>query len=411
MNNNRYLKTFIFAIFSLLIINVNTASAASAVEDAVSSWMQTLKDLGATVAKYDEIRVDEAADTATIENMQIDWKFSIPDSKASFAMSYRVGQILLKGFKEEADGYSIESYSISDDNKFNIDGLDNKGLPIQIEGITTGVTAQGMFYPKFTPVPEDPQHPISRYLHLYDLFLKVIVKKSAIEKITMTQSVEGKPFLNVEYNGIVTKGLANGRIEEMRFDSYKQVFTLPDESGNDVPFDKIETTYGVMLQRGIDFGAIVRALKGTGDGPDGEYSTVFEEASVSDVKVSAGPVNLNMEGYRLAGVKIRPGKKSVGIGPTKADCKTLKRPTEMTGCILLSTKSFTISNSPTFGASSAALMGSCGGPSLAAAIKASSGGNRILAIAARVRDIFSPPGPFKSRPSIENSPSPSFDRF
>jgi len=66
-----HFPALIFALFSLIIVQINTVAAASLAEEAIASWFQSLKDAGAKAASYDALRVDEAADTITIVNPQI----------------------------------------------------------------------------------------------------------------------------------------------------------------------------------------------------------------------------------------------------------------------------------------------------------------------------------------------------
>jgi len=310
MSKNGYFSTFIFAVFSLVIVSFGSAQAAAPVEKAISGWMQSLKDLGASVTKYDAIRIDEASDTATIENLQIDWEVDLPQENASVVLKFQAGEIIFEGFREQDDGYAIARYTLSDDNKITVSGTDGMGTPFRLEGSMTGAVSEGVFYPKFTPVAEDPKRPISKYLKLYDLFLKIAVKKSFIDKITMAQSIDGKTFLNLEYTGMTTVGMANGRIEEMRIKSYSQTFSVPEDAG-DVPFRKMETTYGEMIQKGIDLKPLIEAIDGRGKEGDTEYKTVIELASVSDVKFRAGPVSVSIDQYKIAGLKLRPGTASI----------------------------------------------------------------------------------------------------
>ncbi len=310
MNKNGYLSTFIFAVFSLVIVSFGSAQAAAPVEKAITGWMQSLKDLGASVAKYDAIRIDDASDTATIENLEINWKVDFPQEKASVVINFQAGEIIFEGFREQDDGYAIARYILSDDNKITVSGSDGMGTPFRLEGSMTGAVSEGLFYPKFTPIAEDPKRPISKYLKLYDLFLKIAVKKSFIDKITMVQSVNGQSFLNLEYNGMTTTGIANGRIEEMRVKSYRQTFSIPKDAG-DVPFRNIETTYGEMIQKGVDFKPLIEAIDGRGKAGDTAYKTVVELASVSDIKFRAGPVSVSIDQYKMAGLKLRPGTISI----------------------------------------------------------------------------------------------------
>jgi hypothetical protein len=310
MSRNSYLSTFIFAVFSLVIVTFGNAQAASPVEKAVTGWMQSLKDLGASVAKYDAIRIDEASDTATIENLQVSWDVVLPEEIAAVAVAFQAREVILEGFREQEDGYAIARYILSDDNKITVSGTDDQGVPFRLEGSMTGAVSEGLFYPKFTPVAEDPKRPVSKYLKLYDLFLKVAVKKSFIDKIVMVQSIDGKTFLNLEYNGMTTMGMANGRIEEMRVKSYRQIFSIPEDAG-DIPFSEVETTYGEMIQKGVDFKPIIEAIDGRGKEGDTDYKTVVELASVSDVKFRAGPVSVSIDQYKMAGLKLRPGTLSL----------------------------------------------------------------------------------------------------
>jgi len=311
MVKKRHFPTLIFALFSLVIVQINAVAAASPAEQAIAGWFQSLKDAGAKAASYDALRVDEATDTITIVNPQIDWNIKFPgENSPSFDIGFTTAQIVIIGFRQEADGFSAKQYSMPEDATLKIDILDTNGSIITLASTIKGVTAEGVFYPRITAMPEDPQRPISRYLHYYNLFLKAVVKKSTVDQILMTQTLNGVEGLRAEYNGMSVLGLQNGQFEEMRMESYKQTIEFPKEAG-DVPFGKMETTYGATVQRGVDLRPLVDALNGQGSGPGSEYRTVVAEASVSDMNILVGPINISMQNYTITGIKLRPGKRSL----------------------------------------------------------------------------------------------------
>ncbi len=311
MDKKRLFPTIVFALFSLIIVQVNSVSAASPVEDAIADWFQSLKDAGATTAKYDALKIDEATDTATIENPQIDWHFQLKmENNPAYDISFTAPKIVIVGFKRQADGYSAKQYSMPEPAKITMSGPDQSGGTFNLESTIEGARWEEIFFPRITPVPDDPQHPVSRYLHYYDLYLKAVVKNSSIEKTVIQQTLNGEAGFHAEYNGISMRGFQNGQLEEMRVKSYKQTVSFPKEAG-DIPFDKMETSYGEMLQRGVDMRPIIDALKGVGKGPDAEYRTITAETSVADVKVLIGPVNISIDSYKLTGMKVRPGKRSL----------------------------------------------------------------------------------------------------
>jgi len=311
MAKKRHFSTLVFAFFSLIIVQIYPAIAASPTEKAIAGWFQSLKDAGAKAASYDALRVDEATDTVTIVNPQIDWNIKFPgENSPSFDIIFSTAQIVIIGFRQEADGFSAKQYYMPEDALMKIKFFDTNGSIVTLASTIKGIKAEGVYYPRITPLPEDPQRPVSRYLHYYDLFLKIVVKKSTIDQILMTQTLNGEVGLRAEYNDMSVRGLQNGQFEEIRMETYKQTIDLPKEAG-DVPFEKMETTYGETVQRGIDLRPIVDALNGQGTGPGSEYRTVLARASVSDIKIFAGPVNITMENYSITGIKVRPGKRSL----------------------------------------------------------------------------------------------------
>lgn len=306
-----HFPALIFALFSLIIVQINPAAAASPAEQAIASWFQSLKDAGAKTASYDALRFDEATDTITVVNPQIDWNIKFPgDNSPSFDIVFSTAQIVITGFRQEADGFSARQYSMPEDAQVKIKFFDTNGSIVTLANTIKGIKAEGVFYPRITPLPEDPQRPISRYLHYYDLYLKTVIEKSTIDQILMTQTLNGEVGLRAEYNGISVRGLQNGQFEEVRMATYKQTIDFPKEAG-DGSFEKMETTYGETIQRGVDLRPIVDALNGQGTGPGSEYRTVVAEASVSDMNILVGPINISMENYTIAGVKVRPGKRSL----------------------------------------------------------------------------------------------------
>ncbi len=310
MIKNRFFPTIFLALFSLIVVHTNSIAAPTPAEQAITNWFESLEEAGAPVAKFDAIRVDETTDTATIENPQIDWRLTFEKEGVEINISFSAGQIVFEGFRQEDDGFSAKKYSLSDDAKATIKGKDTDGVPFLVDISMTGFKSEEVFYPKFTPVPEDAQRPVSRFLHYYDLFLKVAIKKSSIENLKIDQTVDGASVLQIEYDGISVKGIQNGQIEESRLKSFRQVFNIPQDAG-DVPFDKMETTYGEMLQRGVDFRPIIDAFTGSGKAGDTDYRMVTAETSVSNMKVLVGPATITIDNYTVLGLKVRPGTRSV----------------------------------------------------------------------------------------------------
>ncbi len=298
-------------LLSLVVFRFLLPGPVSPQEQAVASWFQSLKDAGATTARYDALKFDEASDTVTIENPQIDWRldFSI-ENIPPYDISFSTSQIVITGLKQEAEGFSAKQYSVPDDALLKISGNDKKGDTFSLTGTIKGLKAEEVFYPRITAVPEDPKRPVSRYLHYYDLFLKTMVKKFNIDQVLIIQTVNGEEGFRSEYNGLSVQDLQTGQFEEMRMASYKQTMRLAKKT-DDIPFDKMETSYGEMIQRGVDLRPIIDALKGEGKGPETDYRTIVAETSLSDMDIVVGPVNLSMENYRIDGIKVRPGKRSL----------------------------------------------------------------------------------------------------
>ncbi len=310
MERKRSFPTMVIALLGFIIIQINPI-AASPAEDAIAGWFQSLKDAGATSAKYDALSFDAATDTVIIENPRIDWRIDLPvDDAPVFNISFSTAQIVIIGFRKEADGYTAKQYYMPEKALFKMSGKDQNGGSFTMDSTIEGAKWEGVFYPLVTPVPDDPQRPVSRYLHYYDLFLKTSVKKSSIDRIIMKQTLNGEEGLLAEYNDMTMLDLKDGRLEEMRVKSYRQTVKFPEDSG-DVPFDKMETTYGELLQRGVDIRPLIDALSGKGSGPDADYRMITEEASVSDIKILVGPVNVSIDSYKISGFKVRPGKLSL----------------------------------------------------------------------------------------------------
>jgi len=298
-------------LLSLAVFRFLLPGSVSPQEQAVASWFQSLKDAGATTARYDALKFDEDSDTVTIENPQINWRldFSIKDIPP-YDISLSTSQIVIVGLRREAEGFSAKQYSVPDDALLKISGNDKKGDTFSLTGTIKGLKAEEVFYPRITAVPEDPKRPVSRYLHYYDLYLKAMVKKSTIDQMLIIQAVNGEEGFRSEYNGLSVEGLQTGKFEEMRMASYKQTMRLAKKT-EDIPFDKMETSYGEVRQRGVDLRPIVDALKGAGKGPETDYRTIVAEASVSNMDILVGPINISMENYRIDGIKVRPGKRSL----------------------------------------------------------------------------------------------------
>ena len=306
-----FFLTLALVLLGLAVFRFLLPGPVSPQERAVASWFESLKDAGATTASYEALKFDAASDTVTIENPQIDWRldFSI-ENVPPYDISLTTSQIVIVGLKQETDGFSAKQYSVPEDALLKISGRDKRGDTFSLAGTIKGIKARDMFYPRITPVPEDPQRPISRYLHYYDLFVKTIIKKFNIDQVLIIQAVNGEEGFRAEYNDLSIQGLQSGQFEEMRMGSYRQTIKLPEKT-NDVPFDSMETSYGEVIQRGVDLRPMVDALNGQGKGPDGEYRTIVSEASLSNMEIAVGPVKISMENYRIDGLKVRPGKRSL----------------------------------------------------------------------------------------------------
>jgi len=316
MSRNRFFPTCVFTLAILVTCLVGAAQAATPADKIIDEWFQGLRDAGARVAKYDAIRIDEATNTATIENIQIDWQIDFGAGSVDIMTS--AGEVVIVGLEQEADGYGLKQYSISDDFRMVFSGKDGEGKSMLMSGTAIGARAEGMFFPKFTTAPQDPNRPVSRFLHYYDLFAKTVVDRSSVDKMVIEHTSDTDLAFQAEYQGVVTLGMRDGRVAESRVASYKQtsVFPKPPQTGTDqaqtpeaMPLDTMVTTYGAMVARGLDFRALVEGLTGQGTSPD--YRVFSEETTVSDINVSVGPVSVAVGGYRVAGMKIRPGSGSV----------------------------------------------------------------------------------------------------
>lgn len=316
MSRSRFLPTCVFTLGIVLTCLVGAAQAATPADEIIDGWFQSLRDAGARVAKYDAIRIDAATNTATIENMRIDWPIDFGAGSVDITTS--AGEVVIVGLEERAEGYSIEQYSISDDFRIVFDGKDLEDKRMLMSATVIGTRAEGMFFPKFTVAPQDPDRPVSQFLHYYDLFLKTGVERSSIDKMLIEQTRDTDLAFQGEYQGIVTLGMRDGRIAESRIASYKQtsVIPRPQQTGQDpaqapaaTPLETMVVTYGEVLIRGVDYRALMDGLTGQGTSPD--YRVFSEETTVSDINVSVGPVSVAIGGYRLAGMKIRSGSGSV----------------------------------------------------------------------------------------------------
>lgn len=322
MNRIRIVPRFAVALLALAIVQFSSSAKASTAEEIVAKWFQSIKDAGATVAVYEAIKVDQVTDTVTIVKPRFEWHVEFPKQgepdKKGFSVDAisTASEIAMVGLREEADGYRIESYSVSDDNNFVATGQDDTGSPFELTVDIAGNVNEGIYFPKFTAAPEDAQRPISRFMHYYDLFLKVVVDKSSVAKIDVRQTVGGKPVMSAEYTGIVTTGMKNGRVEETTLQAYRQTSAFPmgakPASGEGAPaVENMEATYGGMIQRGIDMRVLVEALTSKDAPKDAPYKSFTDEATVSDMTFSFGPTKVLIDQYSVTGMRARPGKYSV----------------------------------------------------------------------------------------------------
>jgi len=318
----RFVPRFAVAFLALAIVHFSSSAKAATAEEIVAKWFQSIKDAGATVAVYEAIRVDQVTDTVTIVKPRFEWQVEFPKQgepdKKGFSANIvsTVSEIAMVGLREEADGYRIGSYTVSDDNRLVATGQDDTGSPFELSVDIVGNKNEGIFFPKFSAAPEDPQRPISRFMHYYDLFLKVVVDKSSIDKIDVRQMVDGKEIMTAEYNGIVTTGMKNGRVEESTLEAYRQTSIFPaapnQASGQGAPaVQNMEATYGGMVQRGIDMKVLVEALTAKDAPKDAPFKSVTDEATVTDMTFTVGPVNVEVGKYSVTGMQARPGKFSV----------------------------------------------------------------------------------------------------
>lgn len=307
----RILTAFVF----LVVVQVQAPALAQPAKDIIDGWFQDMKDAGAKVAEYDAIRFDTANDTAIIENMRLEWHLQFPEAEYFADIKMTAGVTAMVGLREEADGFRMNSYTISDDYKLEISGVGERQEPFVVTGTIVGMKAENMFFPRFTVAPEDPQRPVSRYMHYYDLFLKSSVAKSVIDKMVVESSANGQPLFVAEYEGVVTEGMQNGRVEESRIKSYRQVSYAPKSTDPNAPqapdFGQMESTYGAMVQRGIDMRVLVEGLTASGAGPDGDYKVFMDETSVASLKMQVGPASFSMDDYTVRGMKVKPGEKNL----------------------------------------------------------------------------------------------------
>lgn len=323
MSRIRSVPNFVIAILALAIVQFSPSAEAAPAEEIIAKWTQSIKDAGATVATYDSLRVDEAADTVTIVDPRFEWRIEFPKQgepdKKGFSADIvsTASEIVLVGLREEADGFRIASYTVSDDNLLAVTGQDDTGAAFELTADVVGTRTEGVYFPKFTPAPEDAQRPISRFMHYYDLFLKVVVDKSSVDKIDIKQTIGGKEMMVAEYVGIVTTGMKNGRIEESVLGSYKQVSAMPmgptpssSEQGGP-PAVSMEVTYGGMVQRGVDLRVLVEALTAKDAAKDAPYKSFTDEATVPDMTFAFGPTKVLIGKYNVTGMKVRPGTYSV----------------------------------------------------------------------------------------------------
>lgn len=311
MKKYRLFPTLIFALFSMIIVHLATPAAASPAEEAVADWFANWKEAGATVARYDAVQYDAATDTVTIKNPQIDWTLVFAFEKSlKIELSFTTSRIMIVGFESKSDGFSAEQYIVPDAAHFKMRTEEANGDITNIVNTTEGIKLEQVYFPRLTPVPEDPQHPVSRYLHFYDLYLKIMIKKSVIGKVLVNQTFNNEAGFQATYSGLSMLGLQNGQIEETKVSSYKQNAQLLKSDG-DVGFDSIETTYGEIIQRGIDIRPIVDALKGGGGGVISDYKTVLAESTMSDIELIIGTKKISIDSYQTKGLKLRPGKRSL----------------------------------------------------------------------------------------------------
>ncbi len=297
------------AVAGLLFVYALPAQASDT-KAAVVEWLDSMKGGTEFVFDYGGVRDGPAADGVTVENYSFDWRPVFPGADGSLRVQMIIDELHLDGFEKTAGGYRARRYAVPGAIVVTMTGGSGDLAGVATVATISRVTSNNVFIPTYVLPPEDPRRPVSQFVDLLREQLKATVESATIDRVLIVQTKDGVTLSEMEYSGYDMKGIGNGRLEEMRLDSYRQT-QFPQKSKEpgapDPGIERLDYRQGITVQRGFDMTPLLDWMTGEGSTGDANHRIAIADATVSDISVTAGPVSVKVDSYSIVGLKIRAG--------------------------------------------------------------------------------------------------------
>ncbi|MEM1046164.1 MAG: hypothetical protein AAGL24_08435 [Pseudomonadota bacterium] len=301
------------AVAGLALVYALPAHASDA-RAAVVEWLDSMKGGTEFVFDYDGVRDGPDADRVTVEDYSFEWRPIFPGTNGNLRVKATIAELHLDGFEKTAGGYRVKRYAIPGSYEITMTGGSGDLAGVVTVGTISGVTSNNVFIPTYVHPQEDPKRPVSRFVDLIKEQLKVTADSTTVDRILVVQTRDGVTLSEMEYGHYDIKGIGNGRVEEMRLDSYRQT-QFPQKSKDpgapDPGIDRLDVRYGAMVQRGIDIAPMLDWMTGGGTAGGANHRVAIAETTVSDISATVGPFRATADTYSVLGVKFGAGTQSL----------------------------------------------------------------------------------------------------
>lgn len=342
----------------VLVMSLPSHAFANSASTLVDRWMADFTSMGASVASYERAEDGATENDVTIHGVKVEFDIPLPGGKDKVGVKFGIDAVTFEGLKETDKGYEAAKIAVpgkatteivvpgkffdaashqqtkleipdapqedqadapaegeaqaeaapdapaTDEKAAEVPAAPVPDEPVKIVVTTAGYEAEGLAWNRLPTIPEDPQHPVTRYFEAVRTLLDGKGDRYHVE--TMTLEMTGPAGMNQKtvYEDYTMTGYKDFRIDEYSVGKTVQTQDfMPIEPDGDM--SQISMTIGKQVVEDIDFMPILTLM---GQGSDPSRMTIMGNQSIEDITVNIDKVDVKI-GSATAGA----------IGITKAE--------------------------------------------------------------------------------------------
>ncbi len=311
--------------FALALALSSTTALANDATDQIRNWFDDVQDSGATIAEFAQLE-EVGDDGAKLHKAHIVYpvSFDLGDAGAvSAKLAFRANEITFEYLNASDDGVNFERFAAPGVLEAHLIGTLTtpangdkpiETLPLNFMVRYNDTDGSGVFIPALPELSNDPKKPISKYLELAKLYLKIKIASLTAKSVDVEQNMPYGDRQVERYEGASVSGVENGVIAQQLIARHTGKSSIAEIGEQEEKPYEFKLSTGEMEIRGIDYKPLFYQLGLIDEKPASNIlhqSTTLKDVELNDDSKSS----FSIKNTSIGEVTVDTDRQPVKIGP------------------------------------------------------------------------------------------------